>query len=109
MNDERVPVARRCRDATYRATGIILPPTAAAVATATAAATATATAAAVAAAAAAAAAATVLLRLGLVDRERTTVDLLAVHLLDGVARLGVRRELDETEAARAAGVAIGND
>ena len=47
--------------------------------------------------------------LGFVHAERTTIEVLAVHRFDGVGRLLVGAHRDEREAARAAGLAIGNE
>src|SRR5262249_27283862 len=83
-------------------------PAAAAAATAaatTAAAAATAEATATAATTATAAAATLAL-LGFVDAQRATVELDAIHLLDGGLRFLFRAHLDECEAARATRLAI---
>src|SRR5262245_32709860 len=57
----------------------------------------------------AAAATTGLLRLRLVHRERTAVELAAAELVDRGLALGLRRHLDEPEAARAARVTVGDD
>src|SRR5690349_13883455 len=46
--------------------------------------------------------------LSLVDAQRATAELLAIEILDGARCVGARH-LDEAEAARAAGVAIGDD
>jgi hypothetical protein len=45
--------------------------------------------------------------LGQVDTERTAIELLTVEALDHRGRLGVARELDEGEPARATGLPIG--
>src|SRR5262249_17987158 len=55
------------------------------------------------------AAAAALGRASLVDRQRTATERLAVQGVDGRLRLGVVVHLDEAEAARAAGFAIGDD
>jgi hypothetical protein len=77
--------------------------TAAATTTTTAAATTTTT------AAAAATAATALALLGLVDAERTAVELRAVELRDGRASLFRRPHRHESKAARLAGLAVLDD
>src|SRR5579862_9404293 len=46
--------------------------------------------------------------LGLVHAQRTTTEVLAVEALDGLRGIGARH-LNETETARAAGVAVGDD
>src|SRR5262249_38151388 len=88
---------------------VALPAIATAAATAAAATTAVAAAATAAAAATTAAAAAGLALLGLVDAQRTAVELRAVHRLDRRLCVSIRRHLDEREAARAAGVAIEHD
>ena len=71
-----------------------------------AAATEAATATAAAEATAATAAATILAGTGFVDGEVTTIDVATVHALDGGASVVIAGELDEAEAAGAAGFAI---
>src|SRR3972149_8153233 len=57
----------------------------------------------------AAASAVVLALLGLVHLECAAFELLAVELLDGLLSLAVRTHLNEAEAARLPGLAIGDD
>jgi hypothetical protein len=47
--------------------------------------------------------------LGFVHAELTTVELDAVHLRDGIFRVGIGAHHDEPEAARAAGIAVEHD
>src|ERR1700739_2139337 len=46
--------------------------------------------------------------LGLVDPQRASTQLLAIQVLDGARRVGARH-LDEPEATRPAGVAVGDE
>src|ERR1700741_1460696 len=59
-------------------------------------------------AAAAAVAAAAAALLGLVDPQRASTQLLAIQVLDGARRVGARH-LDEPEATRPAGVAVGDE
>jgi hypothetical protein len=105
-----LPFGRCCRHSSVPSSASRSSAVAAAISIATTSAAAAAVSAAATAISTTAAAAAALLTLAcFVHRERATVEVGAVHRGNGSLRVFVRSELDEREAARLAGLAIGDD